>query len=724
MNANAAANTLRRTDLLELGTEALTALANPGFVKKAIKDVEAGQAPRIEEDADGTVHARHADGTHTTLPTGRTLREAACSCPASSMCRHRVMLVLAYQALAREQAAAPSDAPEAEAEADAEATPWSPAHFDDAHLRDSLSGLTLTQALRLAQARPVAAVEGWTATRTVPGVRLPMCTVRFFSRTALVHARCDCREGSGCAHVALAVWAFRQAEQQQSRVADVVVEVRPPVDGADAAAADNEAARTLTEGDAARALRAEIDAWLQALWLDGSAQPLMALEARLARLRSQCDALGWRWVAESLEEVWQMLQAQQARSSRFDPLQLLQAVADLWARPEAAVQAARTPAPRLPARQILGVGVRGEVPLDHLKLVSLGADLWSDDEADGADVVLADTDTQTLMVFRRRWPKAAPPVASAPVGRPPNSAATPTLVDPALRRVGNQPLRQLAASQIVTKAAVRRANGAVDINFTARQTNVFPLSPSAWEHLSAPLRQTQLGELAALLREASPDFVRPRQLLRQFHVVAPPSLVVHDWGWDAATQTLHAVVGPQAEGEEGDAGMASRETLSLSLVLQHHSHAPGAVDALAAALQGQWGALTDIAGPVWLAHGQLHMTPMALMTVQRAVVLQTEPASAGKLEPPPCRAPVGARQAQLDQVLDLLAQWLRRGLRHVGPTAGTQGTDLARSLAGLGLADTARLVEVVVAGLRTPRDPAVPGRLARLVCLVQALKQG
>lgn len=691
----------RRTDLLELSTEALTALANPGFVKKAIKDVEAGQAPRIEEDADGTVHAHHADGTHTTLPTGRTLREAACSCPATSMCRHRVMLVLAYQAQAREQAMAASDEPEAEALADSDATPWSPAHFDDAHLQDALSGLTLTQALRLAQARLVAAVEGWSAARSVPGVRLPMCTVRFFSRTALVHARCDCREGSGCAHVALAVWAFRQAEQQQPGVADVVVELRPPVDGADAVA-DSDAARTLTEGDAARALRAEIDAWLQALWLDGSAQPLMALEARLARLRSQCEALGWRWVAESLEEVWQMLQAQQARSSRFDPLQLLQAVADLWARPEAAVQAARTPSPPLPARQILGVGVRGEVPLDHLKLVSLGIDLWTEDAADGADLVLADTDTQTLMVLRRRWLRT-------------ESAAT-APVELALRRVGSQPLRQLAASQIVTKAAARRANGAVEITFTARQTNVFPLSPPAWDALGAPLRQTRLADLAALLRTVPPDFVRPRQLLRQFHVVAPASLTVQGWGWDAATQTLHAVVGPAESEDEAE--------LTLSLHLPHRAHAPGAVDALASALQGEWGALRALAGPVWLAHGQLHMEPLALMAEQRAVVLQTEPARAQALVSPPARPPSEARQQQLDQVLDLLAQWLRRGLRHVGPSAVAQGHALARDLSAHGLVETARQVEAAVASLRTPRQAQVPGQLALLVCLVQALQQG
>ncbi|MCQ9371954.1 hypothetical protein NQ024_12060, partial [Corynebacterium sp. 35RC1] len=86
-----------RADLLELTPEALTALANAGFVKRAQKDVAAGLLPRLATQADGTVVAEFADGACTRLPPGRTLRDATCTCAASGMCRHRVMLVLAYQ---------------------------------------------------------------------------------------------------------------------------------------------------------------------------------------------------------------------------------------------------------------------------------------------------------------------------------------------------------------------------------------------------------------------------------------------------------------------------------------------------------------------------------------------------------------------------------------------------------------------------------------------------
>ncbi|WWW35998.1 hypothetical protein V8017_02915 [Stenotrophomonas rhizophila] len=102
-----------RQDLLELTPAALMALANPGFVKRAQKDLAAGVAPALDIDASGTVTATYDDGCIARLPVGCTLRDAQCSCTASAMCRHRVTLVLARQA--RAAAAAPSPANHADA---------------------------------------------------------------------------------------------------------------------------------------------------------------------------------------------------------------------------------------------------------------------------------------------------------------------------------------------------------------------------------------------------------------------------------------------------------------------------------------------------------------------------------------------------------------------------------------------------------------------------------
>ncbi len=735
-----------RADLLELTPEALTALANAGFVKRAQKDVAAGLLPRLEGNADGTVTASFDDGVRTSLPPGRTLRDAQCSCPASGMCRHRVMLVLAYQAQAAASApsasaasdGAPPSATDAPTEADAA---WSPAQFDDAALAASLAPSVLEQAGKLALARPVVGVQAWRSASAPPVARLPMCSVRFFSRSSLVHARCDCKQGSGCAHVAIAVWAFRQAGPLAPGSAEAMVEVLPPASaGADSAAPP--AQQLLMQGDAARAFRAQIDALLLSLWLDGSSQPLMALAARFEAVRAQARALGWNWVDDVLDELWQLLQAQQARSSRFEPLRLVRVLAELWARLQAAAHAEQprpSERPALLASQILGLGVKGEVALDHLRLVSLGAQLWSDDTEEGASVLFADPDTQNVTVLERQWSRAA------------DAAAGGTAQALTNRRVAGFPLRQLASGQVITKTATRRANGLVDIAAGARQTGVLPLSPSSWNDLVAPLRQDSVAALVAHLREAPPDFVRPRQAASgasagasgQLHVVAFERMAVVSCHWDAAAQVLHAALAQAAAAAEGDAdadaddapdpsgatGGSERSERrappeQLHLALPHRAVAPGAVDALARSLAGEYGALRAVAGTVHLQGGVAVMQPLSLLTAQRAVVLQVEAVAPQPLGLNSDIDDVPALNALAGDTLELLALWLRQGLRHQGGGALSRAEGQVQRLKQAGLDRGAALLGAVLENLRSAQRPALVAQLAMLGLLMQGVVQG
>ncbi|MDQ0036897.1 hypothetical protein J2W30_004672 [Variovorax boronicumulans] len=708
-----------RSDLLELTPEALTALANAGFVKRAQKDVAAGLLPRLEAGADGVVQAHFDDGVRTSLPPGRTLRDAQCSCPASGMCRHRVMLVLAYQALA---ASSKADAPAAAEETPADSDgAWNPAQFDDAALATSFAPSVLEQANKLAVARPVVGVQAWRSASAPPAARLPMCSVRFFSRSSLVHARCDCKQGSGCAHVVVAVWAFRQAGALPPDAAEAMVEVRPPASvGADTASG---APQPLMQGDAARVLRAHIDALLLSLWLDGSSQPLMALAARFEAVRERALALDWNWVGDALDELWQLLQAQQARSSRFEPLRLVRVLAELWARLQAAAHAEQpgTRRPALLASQILGVGVKGEVALDHLRLVSLGAELWSDDTAEGASILFADPDTQNVTVLERQWTRAA------------DAAAGGTAQALMNRRVAGFPLRQLASGQIITKTATRRANGLVDITAGARQTGVLPLSPTSWNDLVAPLRQGSVAALVAHLREAPPDFVRPRQAASgasagasgQLHVVAFDRMEVVSCHWDATAQVLHAALAQAGVGDAGEAGdpAAAPAEEQLRLALPHRAVAPGAVDALARNLAGDYGALRAVAGTVHLQGGVAVMQPLSLLTAQRAVVLQVEAVSPQPLGLQRDVDEVPALNALANDTLALLALWLRQGLRHQGGNALSRAEAQVLQLKRAGLDRGAALLGVVLENLRSAQRPALVAQLAMLGLLMQGVAQ-
>jgi len=689
-----------RTDLLELTPEALTALANAGFVKRAQKDVAAGLLPQLEVDAEGSVRAVFDDGVQTVLAPGRTLRDATCSCSASGMCRHRVMLVLAYQV----RVAVDMDPFER----------WSPVEFDDAALASSFAPAVLEQATKLANAHPVVGVQAGRSASLVPTAQLPMCSVRFFSRSSLAHARCDCKQGSGCAHVVLALWAFRQAALESPGAADVMVELQSRADVTDTTDG-TDAPTPMMQGEAARTLCAQIDALLQSLWLDGSAQPALALAARFEAARSQAQALGWCWVDDAIDEVWQLLQAQQARSSRFDPVRLLSVLADLWARLEAARHAGQPGhRPALPASQILGIGVKGEVALDHLRLVSLGAELWADDAFEGASVLFADPDTQAVTVLQRQWPR----VVAAGVSTGASSAGTAL----ASRRIAGFSLRQLASGQVITKTAIRRANGLVEITAGVRQTGVLPLSPKSWDDLAEPLHQHSVDSLLAHLRAMPPDFVRPRQTANGaagvLYVVALEAMEVRSSHWDAQSQVLHAQLSPLAVAD-GDAVQLPESALHLAL--PHRTVAPGAVDALARALAGEWGALRAVAGPVRLEGGRAVMQPLSVLTAQRAMVLQVESAAPQALALHSESDEVPPLLALAHDTLALLALLLRQGLRHQAGGASTRAEAQAVRLRHAGLERAAQLLGQAIASLRSTDRSGLVATLAMLSLLVQGL---
>jgi len=677
-----------RQDLLELTPAALMALANPGFVKRAQKDLAAGMAPALDIDASGTLTATYDDGCVTRLPVGCTLRDAQCSCTATAMCRHRVTLVLAWQA----QVAATLPPPATDLALDhgqaASDAAWSPAQFDLPSLAAVLPPGVMDQAERLRQDGPVITVSPWAGVASPPGAQLPMCSVRFFARGSIAHARCDCRQGGNCAHVVLAVMAFAQAERLGPLQAPHTLQLRTADAAPDAASGWD---------TAAQALQADIDALLLSLWLDGGAQPLIAVAARIQALRTRAQAQGWCWIDDALAELRQLLQARQARSTRFAPLALLDLVVGLWARLQAAAQLARQVAPALPAAQVLGIGVKGEVALDRVRLVSLGAALWGDEREQGATVLWADPDTQSVTVMARQWPREAQ--APLPLGE---------------RRIAGHPLRQLAASQVVTQRATRSANGTVSVAAQRQHTGLLPLSPRAWDELGAPLRQPDPAALAAHLARQPPAFTQPRLAAAgvaggapaAFHVVQVDALQPAQVDWDPITQTLHA-----------DLVARDGQGIGLRLLHPHRAAAPDAVDVLARVLDGHYGALRAVAGNVCLQGGALVMQPTALLTDTQAVVPQVHPPVAAL----PLRSVAAAASTPLLDTLEHLSLLLQQGLRHQHGGDWERVQDQAHCLRLAGYRQAAAQLGQLRAALVPARRPTLLQHVSALAVLVRDL---
>lgn len=649
-----------RSDLMELGLDALAALANPGFVKRAQKDVAAGALPGLRQDPDGTVHALFDDGTHTSMAPGVSLRDAECSCTAGGMCRHRVVLVLAYQA---GHAGSADEASDGAPDQAAESTPaaWSPALFEDAAIAAAVTPQVIEQARKLALERPAATVVPAGA-GGVPAANLPMSQVRFFSCTSLALARCDCRLGSGCAHVVLACWAFRQAARSHPGAGEVTLEVAP------FGMAPTEAPGALMGTEAALRAREQVQDWLWSLWREGASQPPAALEARYEGLATELSRLGWTWVREDLDVVWDIVQALARRSNRFGIDDLVRAAAQLHARLAGAVHADATAASRVPASRILGIGQQGEVALDLLRLVSLGVTCWREDGSAGARIVFADPDTQAACVLERAWPRGAD-----------DSNELQQLLN---RRVTGFPLRLLAAGQVVTRAARRHANGKVELGSQARQTSVLALSPKAWDDLRAPLRFDTLQALLDHLRSRPPAAIRSSEAGGDWHVIG-----LDGWAWDGVQQTLFA--------QWRDAG-----GIVLRATLGYQALTPGAVDALARALAGEWGALRAVAGPVRREQGGVAIRPVTVLTGQRAVVLALEPKAPQTMQVREMPLADGAGAALLHESLALLGQILRQGLRHVPPALRSRSLAQAAQLEAAGYDHAARLLREVFAERR------------------------
>src|SRR6185312_8736558 len=360
---------MSRKDLLALTPEAVAALANLGLVKRAQREIAEGNGPALEETDDGTVIGKFADGTIAKLFAGKTLKDSPCSCNASSVCRHRVAVALAYKSWhASELEGAP---PPSSARVPAE---WSPAEIDDAALEKSLGPKRLERARFAMRGGLLVTIER----EGVPTAKLPACTVRFLVPRDPAYAKCDCKDAQqGCEHVALAVWAFREAASHEG--ASVVVSL----------------------GTRANKEEATLDKALDVastILRSGVAHAPPNLGSLFLAARADLDKNGFVWPLGAIEDLERAVEAYVARSALYSSRE----VAELLCEIEARSRASRFHA-ELPARYVLGQDEARTTALDKVRLVSLGARVSADGRVRFASVYLADPDSAMVLVLKKRF---------------------------------------------------------------------------------------------------------------------------------------------------------------------------------------------------------------------------------------------------------------------------------------------------------------------------------
>jgi hypothetical protein len=474
-----------RTDLLALTDDALAALANRGIVKRAVREVASGKGPTLT-DEDGTVTATFPDGTTVVLPPGATVEQSDCTCPATDLCRHRVMLAVAYRSLG-----------------DAEAAQWTPAAFTDDDLEALLGSRILAAARRTRRSGYRARVRRPTPADPVPTVELAACTVRFLVPHQLGYARVDAARGTREDAIALAVWACRDADDLDPAAPTVDLQAGGP---------------TVTAGDTGSGIEPALPL-LHDLLADGVTGTGPEVATAFAQARRALDARNLRWPVDLLDDLTDQLDAYRARSSRYEPTLAAAYVAETIARHRCVTGGGASL-----RVQVLGTEETAETPLRLLRLTGLGARVRGDDTSRTVEVYLAHPDAGVVLALRRRVEVAD--------GEPPSAAVL------GRRKAGGARLSALAAGHVVTESAVRSANRVVRFAESRLARTSLSPSPGDWDELPDGILVTDLDAEATRLAGFPPAVVRARVVAETVRAVAVES--VEDVHYRPGSQQLRA----------------------------------------------------------------------------------------------------------------------------------------------------------------------------------------
>jgi hypothetical protein len=626
-----------RADLLALDTDALVALANRGLVKRAAKELDAGVAPLVSADEDGTVRARFADDVETVFPVGAGLDTASCTCPATGVCRHRIGLVLAYQrqtpgeTLAEEPHGEPSVA-------------WSPGSVGDDELRQTVGARAVTAARRRFAAGYPAHVDRGSP----PRVDLPTCTVRFLVPGELGYAHTDATGTDRGEAIVLAVWAFRAADERGLPDRELRLEVGGPALGSAVRTGIEPAAELATE-----------------LLSEGAMHAGPVLGAALRRMRENVAGQGLHWAAGALDDLAGQLDAYADRGARYEATRYAALLTELHARQRAAAGTG-------PRSQVLGADVPGRTPLRRIRLVGLGCRIGGTLEDRVAEVFFAHAGDGTVLVIRRRWDAEQDRGATGH--------------DLAGRRVAGTTLRALAAANLISESASRSASRVVHLSAgRIAKTTVTPVGTS-WEHLPGSVVVTDLAAAGRALEDLPPRLIRARVEAEFVRVVRISE--VRDLGYDPGDQRLEAQVVDPAGG-------------TATVSAEYRSECPGALDALAAALGGDRGEPRFISGSLHRDRGTLVIDPIAILTTDGVTVPDLAPGDGGTDLNAYAGRRTDRLGAALDTALTTLAELAHRGLRHATPGVHARVEESAAELRRVGLATSAASLTAFVSACRT-----------------------
>jgi hypothetical protein len=478
-------------------------------------------------------------------------------------------------------------------------------------------------------------------------VELSTCTVRFLVPGELGYAHTDAAGPKRGEAIALAVWAFREADER----APGEGELRLDVGG----------------GSVPRAERTGIEPAVELateLLFEGAMHAGPVLGAALRRMRGHIAGQGLHWPAGALDDLADQLEAYASRGARYEAERYAELLTEIHARQRAAGTGLRS--------QILGADEPGQIPLRRVRLVGLGCRIGGTLDERVAEVYFAHAGDGTVLVLRRRWEET--------------HEVTPTGHELAGRRIAGSTLGALAASNLVSESASRSASRVVHFApGRIAKTTVTPVG-TTWERLPDALVVRDLSAVRSALEELPPRLIRPRVEAEFVRVVQIAK--VRDLGYHPGDQRL------EAEITDVLGGVA---TVSAD----YRPDCPGALDALATALGGDRGTPTFVSGSLRRGRGTLVIDPIAVMTTEGVTVPDLAPGDGSTGLSPHAGTHRDRLSIALDTALTALGEAAHRGLRHLTPGVHARIEKAATDLNRAGLKTSAATLTAFRTACRT-----------------------
>ena len=679
-----------RADLLALTADDLADITSRGAVKRALRELDAGEPVLTVRCADdGTVVVDAADATTVTLPPGVAVQDAPCTCDAVGCCRHVARAVLAYARDAATAQDAGAGAPPATA------APWDPGAFSDDDLAAGLRPAVLRRGRRLAAAGVTA-----TLVRSAKPVALlhdAGVAVRFVVPGELAYARCDCVDPPPCEHVVAAVEAFRALASEL----DAGIVVLAPGDGAAGATAEPPPAAGLRALEAALALLAEA----------GVATGREAPRDALRHAETRCRTAGLPWVADTCAELADLCDRHARGDGTFDPERVAQLAGEALLRGDALAAPSRA-VPRLFAG---GPRSAAETAVAGGRLVGIGTRVRAAGPRVDVDALVYDTSAHRLLARGRTFddPPDSPPRPFAEL------AATSLQRGIAIAGAG--------AGQLVATGGARSAAGRLRLG---RRPAALSAQRFEWDAvLRAPVLAEGAAEARALASAALPAPLGLRTAGAGIVVLALASIA--EAGFHVASGSVVAL---------------ARDALGAEVLIVHpySGRAAGGSERLLArlaAVRDGTAAARFVAGEARMRGARLEIRPTGLVVEDagghrelcQPWVDRGDAAAAAAIVPADAQAPAGepAVDELLGDLQEELGALLVTGVARADRSVREQWALLGERMARAGSVTLARAVDRVAAALaarahdpRWEAGPAVAAllELAPAVELARALR--